>query len=79
MSVIPLQKSGYSPAEEKLLRQLGVSVAMLWHRMPAEVRTVILNQAEINIAHPQARESLGELRDFLEEYMHRRAPAAAER
>ncbi len=77
MSVIPLRESAYTPAEEQLLRQLGLSIAMLWHRMPSEVRTVILNQAEINMKHPQARDGLGELRGFLEEYVQRRASAKA--
>jgi hypothetical protein len=78
MTVIPLHRSGYTPREERMLRELGISVAALWHRLPVEVKAVILNQAETGMRSELALAGLQELHSFLGTYTLRHRDVEAD-
>jgi hypothetical protein len=64
--VVDLRETDRPEDEERLLRQIGLAVAVQWRRMPQEVRAIILNQAEINSG--SASTLRARMETFLEEY-----------
>ena len=68
MPVVPFRKSAFTPQEERQLRDLGMTVAVLWHRLPVEMKALILNQTETGMRSEEARTRLQELHAFLGNY-----------
>ncbi len=62
------QHIDYQPDEEHVLRRLGGAVVILWDRLPADARSMILAQATQMLDREPAVQLGEQIEGFIEKY-----------
>ncbi len=79
MAIRLIQGSSPSADEERRFRRLGITVALLWQKMPEEMQAAILNQAELVSDDNDPPEERDQLKIALDTYLDRHLPSRNER